>query len=158
MEVSRGEKAKEGAKTASYSLVILAGLGMCGTVFYTVFRELFSSNSANSLYDKAVADCLAHEKLADLLGEPIKAFGTEPTYLYRRHRRTHAFARMHYVDPQGRAGVRIQFYLQGVRNKGTVKLDAREDSGGRMQTRYLVVEIFLRNTVVVVDNRGGSVD
>ena len=41
--------------------------------------------------------------------------GTEPTYLYRRHRRTHAFARMHYVDPQGRAGVRIQFYLQGVR-------------------------------------------
>ena len=94
MEVSQGEKAKEGAKTASYSLVILAGLGMCGTVFYTVFRlescscfvpfshhavrELFSSNSANSLYDKAVADCLAHEKLADLLGEPIKAFG-EPT-------------------------------------------------------------------------------
>ena len=38
MELSRGEKAKEGAKTASYSLVILAGLGMCGTVFYTVFR------------------------------------------------------------------------------------------------------------------------
>jgi len=153
MEVSRGEKAKEGAKTASYSLVILAGLGMCGTVFYTVFRELFSSNSANSLYDKAVADCLAHEKLADLLGEPIKAFGEEN----RRHRRTHV-AKKHYVDPQGRAGVRIQFYLQGVRNKGTVKLDAREDSGGRMQTRYLVVEIFLRNTVVVVDNRGGSVD
>ena len=94
MELSRGEKAKEGAKTASYSLVILAGLGMCATVFYTVFRlqfyhpllpllipssfvvrELFSSNSANSLYDKAVADCLAHEKLADLLGEPVKAFG-----------------------------------------------------------------------------------
>ena len=43
MELSRGEKAKEGAKTASYSLVILAGLGMCGTVFYTVFRlELYS--------------------------------------------------------------------------------------------------------------------
>ena len=38
IELSRGEKAKEGAKTASYSLVILAGLGMCATVFYTVFR------------------------------------------------------------------------------------------------------------------------
>ena len=46
--------------------------------FSHALRELFSSNSANSLYDKAVADCLAHEKLADLLGEPIKAFG-EPT-------------------------------------------------------------------------------
>ena len=43
--------------------------------FSHAVRELFSSNSANSLYDKAVADCLAHEKLADLLGEPIKAFG-----------------------------------------------------------------------------------
>ena len=41
MELSRGEKAKEGAKTASYSLVILAGLGMCATVFYTVFRLEF---------------------------------------------------------------------------------------------------------------------
>ena len=38
MEVSRGEKAKDGAKTAISGLVILAGLGMCGTVFYTVFR------------------------------------------------------------------------------------------------------------------------
>ena len=96
MEVSRGEKAKDGAKTAISGLVILAGLGMCGTVFYTVFRldlihfgyyeynffiarELFSSNSANSLYDKAVADCLAHEKLADMLGEPVKAFGESRT-------------------------------------------------------------------------------
>ena len=61
-----------------------------------------------------------------------------------------------------------------MRNKGTVTLDAREDSGGKMQTRYLIVEVIisckslnvsksnirsqvddlLRNTVVVVDNRG----
>ena len=39
------------------------------------FRELFSSNSPNSLFDKAVADCLAHDKLLDMLGEPVKAFG-----------------------------------------------------------------------------------
>ena len=32
----------------------------------------------------------------------------------RRHRRTHV-AQKHYVDPQGRKGVRLQFYLQGVR-------------------------------------------
>ena len=40
-----------------------------------IFRELFSSNSPNSLFDKAVADCLAHDKLLDMLGEPVKAFG-----------------------------------------------------------------------------------
>ena len=32
----------------------------------------------------------------------------------RRHRRTHV-AQKQYVDPQGRKGVRLQFYLQGVR-------------------------------------------
>ena len=72
---SKGEKVKEGAKTATYSLVILAGIGMFGTVFYTVYKELFSSNSPNSLYDKAVVECLAHAKLVDMLGEPIRAFG-----------------------------------------------------------------------------------
>ena len=30
-----------------------------------------------------------------------------------------------------------------VRNKGTAQLDAREDAGGNMQTRFLVVEVGL---------------
>ena len=30
-----------------------------------------------ALYDRAVSECLAHEKLVDALGEPIKAFGEE---------------------------------------------------------------------------------
>ena len=38
IELSKGQKAKEGAKTATYSLVIIAGLGAIGTVFYTLFR------------------------------------------------------------------------------------------------------------------------
>jgi len=147
---SMGEKAKDTAKTASYSLVILAGLGLVGTVLYTVGRELFSSNSANSLYDKAVADCLANDKVTDMLGEPIKAFGEET----RRGRRTHV-AQAPYVDPQGRKGIRLKFHLQGLRNRGTGQLDCREDSSGKMQTRFLVVEVenMLRNTIVVQDNR-----
>ena len=34
-------------------------------------------------------------------------------------------------------------FLSQVRNKGTVTLDAREDSGGKMQTRYLIVEVII---------------
>ena len=56
-----------------------------------------------------------------------------------------------------------------VRNRGTAHLDSREDSQGNMQTRFLMVEVstdtvintlflqienMLKNTVVVVDNRG----
>jgi import inner membrane translocase subunit TIM21 len=96
---------------------------MVGVVLYTVLRELFSSNSPNSLYDRAVSDCLKNEKLLDLLGEPVKAFGDfddddddeddcagEET---RRGRRTHV-ARQEYQDPEGRRGIRLQFYLKGV--------------------------------------------
>ena len=48
---------------------------MVATVLATVGKELFSSNSANSLYDRGVDECLKHDKLTDLLGDPIKAFG-----------------------------------------------------------------------------------
>ena len=36
------------------------------------------------------------------------------------------FRHTEYVDEQGRRGIRIQFYLQGVRKRGTAQLDARE--------------------------------
>jgi len=145
-----GEKVKDSAKTASYGLVILAGLGVVGTVAYTVGRELLSGNSANSLYDKAVAECLAHEKLSDMLGEPIKAFGEET----RRGRRTHV-AQSPYVDAQGRKGIRLQFHLQGVRNRGTAHVDCQEDTEGNMQIRVLLVEVdnMMRNKIWVKDTR-----
>lgn len=52
-----GEKIKETTKTVSYTGVILAGLGVTGIIFYYVFRELFSSNSANSIYSTALEKC-----------------------------------------------------------------------------------------------------
>ena len=69
-----------------------------------------------------------------------------------------------YSDPGGRRGVRIHFYLQGVRKQfggllmqeylvklllpqakrgGTVFLDAKEDSEGKMQTCHLVVQVLI---------------
>lgn len=52
-----GEKVKEATKTASYTGVILVGLGVTGIIFYYVFRELFSSNSPNSIYSEALEKC-----------------------------------------------------------------------------------------------------
>lgn len=52
-----GEKIKETTKTVSYTGVILAGIGVTGVIFYYVFRELFSSNSANSIYSEALDKC-----------------------------------------------------------------------------------------------------
>jgi len=150
VSTSFAEKAKSNAKTGGYGLVIVAGLGMMAVVAGTVLKELFSSNSANSLYDKAVLDCLGHHKVQDKLGEPIKAFGEES----RRGRRNRV-SQMQYQDKNGRKGVRIQFYLQGLRNRATVDLDAREDSSGNMKTRFLLVQVedMLRTNIIVEDNR-----
>lgn len=52
-----GEKIKDTTKTVSYTGVILAGIGFTGVIFYYVFRELFSSNSPNSIYSEALEKC-----------------------------------------------------------------------------------------------------
>lgn len=52
-----GEKIKDATKTASYTGVILIGIGVTGVIFFYVFRELFSSNSANSIYSAALEKC-----------------------------------------------------------------------------------------------------
>jgi len=150
VSTSFAEKAKSNAKTGGYGLVIIAGLGVIGTIVATILKELFSSNSANSLYDKAVLDCISDNRVQDKLGEPVKAFGEET----RRGRRNRV-SQMKYQDNNGRNGIRIQFYLQGVRNRATVELDAREDSSGYMKTRYLIVKVedMLRTTIIVEDNR-----
>jgi len=117
----------------------------------TIFKELFSSNSVNSLYDRAVKQCLEDERVQNHLGEPIKAFGEERGGRRGRNR----VAQLAYTDSAGRAGVRLQFYLQGVRNRATVELDSRADSSGSFHTRYLIVRVedLLRNTVLLEDNR-----
>ena len=62
---------------------------------------------------------------------------------------------MTYQDKEGRKGIKIQFYLRGVRNKAVVEVDARDDGTGTMATRYIIVQVedLLRNVVVVEDNR-----
>ena len=65
-------------------------------------------------------DCISDNRVQDKLGEPVKAFGEES----RRGRRNRV-SQMKYQDNMGKNGIRIQFYLQGVRNRATVELDAR---------------------------------
>ncbi|CAH1644814.1 unnamed protein product [Spodoptera littoralis] len=67
-----GEKIKETTKTATYTGVILVGVGVTGIIFYYVFRELFSSNSPNSIYSEALEKCKNDPRVEDALGAPIK--------------------------------------------------------------------------------------
>lgn len=53
-----GERIKENTKTISYFGVIVFGIGVTGAIIFVVFRELFSSNSANNVYSDALTKCV----------------------------------------------------------------------------------------------------
>ncbi|XP_022224492.1 mitochondrial import inner membrane translocase subunit Tim21 [Drosophila obscura] len=144
-----GEKIKENTKTASYTAIILAGLGVTGIMFYAIFRELFSSESPNNIYADALKRVVDDHRVQDAIGAPIKGFGETS----RRGRRQHV-AHSSY-ERQGKPHMRMQFYVQGVRNKATVQLESRRSCTGKLEYRYLFVQLdhYPRTTIVLEDNR-----
>lgn len=57
-------------------------------MFYAILSELFSGKSPNSVYTEALKLCRNDQKLADLLGEPIKGYGELTARGRRRHVRS----------------------------------------------------------------------
>ncbi|XP_034474064.1 mitochondrial import inner membrane translocase subunit Tim21 [Drosophila innubila] len=144
-----GEKIKENTKTASYTAIILAGLGVTGIMFYAIFRELFSKDSSNNIYSTALQRVVDDPRVQDSLGAPIKGFGETS----RRGRRQHVAHSS--FDRNGVPHMRMQFYVQGLRNKATVQLESRQNSSGKQEFRYLFVQLdhYPRTTIVLEDNR-----
>ncbi|XP_060654798.1 mitochondrial import inner membrane translocase subunit Tim21 [Drosophila nasuta] len=144
-----GEKIKENTKTASYTAIILAGLGVTGIMFYAIFRELFSKESSCNIYATALKRVVDDPRVQDSLGAPIKGFGETS----RRGRRQHVAHNS--FDRNGVPHMRMQFYVQGLRNKATVQLESRRNSTGKQEFRYLFVQLdhYPRTTIVLEDNR-----
>jgi len=83
--VSTSQKVKEAGRDFTYLIVVLFGISITGGLFYTVFKELFSSSSPNKIYGKALEKCRSHPEVISVFGEPVKGYG-EAT---RRGRRQH---------------------------------------------------------------------
>lgn len=109
----------ENTKTASYTGVILLGVGLTGGLFYVIFRELFSSNSPQNIYSAALDRCVNDTRIQDALGAPIKGFGEENS----RRRRRHVSHTLYELE--GTKHIRMNFYIQGIRNKATVFLEKK---------------------------------
>ncbi|XP_055385009.1 mitochondrial import inner membrane translocase subunit Tim21 isoform X2 [Condylostylus longicornis] len=116
------ERIKENAKTASYIGVIVLGFGVTGIMFYTISKELFSSKSPNTVYNKALQRVISDNRVQDALGVPIKGYGEET----KRQRRNHAAHKVFMRN--GIEHMRMQFYVQGSRQKATVHLEVKEIS------------------------------
>ncbi|KAI8125447.1 Mitochondrial import inner membrane translocase subunit Tim21 [Lucilia cuprina] len=168
-----GEKIKETTKTASYTAIILAGVGVTAVMFWAIFRELFSSSSPNNIYSDAlervieasgliiksyfwvfikfeiVFVILQDPRVQDSLGAPIKGFGEESRRGRRQHVAHSSFER------NGVPHIRMRFYVQGIRNKATVHLESRRTPSGKMEYRYLFVQLdhYPHTTIILEDNR-----
>ncbi len=62
---------KETTQTVWYTGVVIGGLFVTGVIFFTVLKELFWSQSPQSIYSDALDKCCKHPKICDILGEPI---------------------------------------------------------------------------------------
>lgn len=114
------ERVKETAKTTSYLGVIVAGIAVTAVMFYTIFSELFSSNSPQAIYGKALEKCQEDPRVQDSLGQPIKGYGEESS----RRRRNHVAHQIYMRS--NRKCMRLSFHIQGIRNKATVHCEMRE--------------------------------
>ncbi|XP_020284553.1 mitochondrial import inner membrane translocase subunit Tim21 [Pseudomyrmex gracilis] len=147
MQVSTTEKVTRNIKSAGYLGVIIAGVGITGAILYTLFSELFSSNSPYGVFSRARVCCMEHPKVVDLLGAPLKAYGEET----RRGRRRH-INHMYYIK-NGIKYMRIQFYIEGTRRRGTAYVDVKESSSGNYEYVYMCVVVNNIGTIIIEDNR-----
>lgn len=66
------ERAFRYSRDGFYIAVVVGGLTICGTVLFTVVKELFVSNSVKNLVETCNAKIMADPVLQSRLGEPLR--------------------------------------------------------------------------------------
>lgn len=64
-DMSRGEKVVYATKQTSYAGIVMAGLAITGGLFYMVGSELFSSNNASGVYNRALDMVKSNTEVSD---------------------------------------------------------------------------------------------
>uniref|UniRef100_K9IHT1 Mitochondrial import inner membrane translocase subunit Tim21 n=1 Tax=Desmodus rotundus TaxID=9430 RepID=K9IHT1_DESRO len=150
--VSTAQKVKEAGRDFTYLIVVLTGVTITGSLFYVIFKELFSSSSPSKIYGKALEKCRSHPEVISVFGEPVKGYG-ETT---GRGRRQHVSFIEYAKD--GLKYIRVKFYIQGSEpgKQGTVHLEVKENpESGEYEFQYIFVELeaYPKKTIIIEDNR-----
>ncbi|XP_067936084.1 mitochondrial import inner membrane translocase subunit Tim21-like isoform X2 [Watersipora subatra] len=106
--LTAGQKVAQAGADLTSLLVIIAGLGITGVLFYAVGSELFSSSGPNAVYSAAFKRCTNDIQVLDALGQPVKGHGETN----RRGRRQHV-QHTEFMNNNGEQHTRIKFYLKG---------------------------------------------
>lgn len=65
---------KDAGKTVWYTGIVICGFIATGAILFAVIKELFWSQSPQSIYSDALKKCTEFPRICDLLGEPITGF------------------------------------------------------------------------------------
>ncbi|XP_065914287.1 mitochondrial import inner membrane translocase subunit Tim21-like [Dysidea avara] len=147
--VTVGQRVIQAGKDTSYFLIICVGFGITAMLFYYTFRELFSSNSVQSLFSVALKRIKADGKCKAILGEPISAHGETSG----RNRRRFISHQEYIVE--GEEYMRMQFYVSGSKQQATAHLDVKKNARGKYVCRFLFLELtgYPGGTIIIEDNR-----
>nr|SVE70164.1 EOG090X0I05 [Eubosmina coregoni] len=141
-------KVKETSKTIWYTGIVVGGLIAAGIILFTVLKELFWSQSPQSIYSDAFKKCTGNSRLCDILGQPIKGHGAESSRGRHRHIKYATYMK------NGVEHLQIQFYVKGIRNQAKVCADM-EKINDKFEYYYLLAETenYPKESIFVIDNR-----
>ncbi|KAI3756817.1 hypothetical protein L1987_56640 [Smallanthus sonchifolius] len=123
---------------ASYSVVILVGLGIAAAAGYGVFKELIFEPKEYKVFNKALRRIQDDSQVRVRIGSPITGYGQESRNRAARQRIPNRV----WKDDEGVEHVEVNFYIRGPHGAGKVFSEMFKDKEDKQwKFMYLQVEI-----------------
>ncbi|KAJ7972563.1 Mitochondrial import inner membrane translocase subunit Tim21 [Quillaja saponaria] len=132
------EKPVTFAEGASYTVIILAGLGVAAAAGYAVFKELIFEPKEYKIFGKALKRIQDDGQVRVRIGYPITGYGQESRNRAARQRIPSRI----WTDEDGVEHVEVNFYIRGPQGNGKVFCEMFKDKVDKQwKFTYLIVEI-----------------
>ncbi|KAG0449000.1 hypothetical protein HPP92_027549 [Vanilla planifolia] len=123
---------------ASYSVIILAGLGVASLAAYAVLKELIFEPKEYKIFGKALERVQNDSQVRVRIGSPVTGYGQESRNRAARQR----IANRVWKDEDGIEHVEVNFFIRGPHGAGKVFAEMFKDSSDKnWKFTYLIVEI-----------------
>ncbi|XP_052211131.1 probable mitochondrial import inner membrane translocase subunit TIM21 [Diospyros lotus] len=123
---------------ASYSIIILAGLGIAAVAAYGVFKELIFEPKEYKIFGKALERIQNDSQVRVRIGSPVTGYGQESRNRAARQRIPNRV----WTDEDGVEHVEVNFYIRGPHGGGKVYTEMFRDKVDKQwKFTYLIVEI-----------------
>ncbi|KAH6767500.1 import inner membrane translocase subunit [Perilla frutescens var. hirtella] len=123
---------------ASYTLVILAGLGIAGAAAYAVCKELIFEPKEYKIFNKTLERVQTDSQVRVRIGSPITGYGSDSRNRAARQRVPHKT----WTDDDGVEHVLVNFHIRGPQGAGRVYSEMFKDKVDKeWKFTYLIVEV-----------------